>query len=205
MGRPRLVYKFAFQEKPDAIETYVDTDFAGCAVTRRSTSGGCSMVGSCCVKHWSKTQSTIALSSGEAELGGIAYGTAQALGLQSVCRDLGMELKLRIHSDATAAIGIAKRRGLGRIRHLAMTDLWIPEKIRDGKVELLKILGTENPADVLTKYVDKKTMEAALTKLSLEFQEGRSQIAPNVMGTSAAPQAENSVSQALPGAKPMKP
>ena len=116
-----------------------------------------------------------------------------------------MELKLRVHSDATAAIGIAKRRGLGRIRHLATTDLWIQEKIRDGKVELLKILGTENPADVLTKYVDKKTMEAALAKLSLEFQEGRSQIAPNIMGTSAAPQAENSVSQALPGAKPKKP
>ena len=169
------------------------------------------MVGSCCVKHWSKTQSTIALSSGEAELGGVAYGTAQALGLQSVCRDLGMELKLRVHSDATAAIGIAKRRGLGRIRHLATTDLWIQEKIRDGKVELLKILGTENPADVLTKYVDKKTMEAALTKLSLEFQEGRSQIAPNIMGTSAAPetsipetQGENSVSQDLPGNSQMK-
>lgn len=28
VGRPRLVYKFAFQEKPDAIDTYVDTDFA---------------------------------------------------------------------------------------------------------------------------------------------------------------------------------
>ena len=65
----------------------------------------------------------------------------------------------------------------------------------------MKILGTENPADVLTKYVDKKTMEAALAKLSLEFQEGRSQIAPNIMGTSTAPEVkegEDSVSQALP-------
>ena len=118
-----------------------------------------------------------------------------------------MELKLRVHSDATAAIGIAERRGLGRIRHLATTDLWIQEPIRDGKVELLKILGTENPADVLTKYVDKKTMEAALAKLSLEFQEGRSQIAPNIMGTSTAPEVkegENSVSQALPGKSQMK-
>ena len=87
------------------------------------------MIRSCCAKHWSKTQSTIALSSGEAELGGIAYGMAQALGLQSICRDLGMDLKLRVHSDATAAIGIAKRRGLGRIRHLHTADLWVQEKI----------------------------------------------------------------------------
>ena len=35
VGRPRLVYKFAFQALPEAIDAYVDTDFAGCAVTRR--------------------------------------------------------------------------------------------------------------------------------------------------------------------------
>ena len=122
-GRPRLAYVFKFQDANDTIDAFVDTDFAGCAVTRRSTSGGCCMLGSCRVKHWSKTQSTIALSSGEAELGGIAYGMAQAIGLQSMCRDSGMELKIRIHSDATAAIGIAKRRGLGRIRHLHTADL----------------------------------------------------------------------------------
>ena len=92
------------------------------------------MYGSCCVKHWAKTQSTIALSSGEAELGGIAYGMAQSLGLQSILRDLGMDLKIRVHSDATAAIGIAKRRGLGRIRHLQTADLWVQENIRSGHV-----------------------------------------------------------------------
>ena len=148
------------------------------------------MIGSCCVKHWSKTQTTIALSSGEAELGGIAYGAAQTLGLQSVCKDLGMDLKIRIHSDATAAIGIAKRRGLGRIRHLATTDLWIQEKIRDGKMELVKILGTENPGDIFTKYVDKTTMEAALAKSGMVFQEGRSPIAPAIMGQGVSAQSE---------------
>ena len=136
------------------------------------------MIGSCCVKHWAKTQSTIALSSGEAELGGIAYGMAQTLGLQSILRDLGMDLKIRVHSDATAAIGIAKRRGLGRIRHLQTPDLWVQEKIRSGHVQLLKILGKENPADVFTKYVDKATMEAALAKMCLSFEEGRSPMAP---------------------------
>ena len=185
VGKPRLVYFYPFQEKPPtAIDTYVDTDFAGCAITRRSTSGGCSVIGSCCVKHWSKTQSTIALSSGEAELGGIAYGAAQAIGLQSVCRDIGMDLQIRLHSDATAAIGIAKRRGLGKFRHLSTADLWIQEKIRDGKMELVKILGTENPADILTKYVDKASMEKALKKLNLVFKEGRSPMAPAIMGTS---------------------
>ena len=93
-----------------------------------------------------------------------------------------MDLKVRIFSDATAAIGIAKRRGLGRIRHLATADLWIQEKVRSGHVELHKILGTENPGDVFTKYVDKSTMEKALATLSLQFNDGRSAIAPEIMG-----------------------
>ena len=140
------------------------------------------MAGTCCLKHWSKTQSTIALSSGEAELSGIAYGTAQCMGLQSILRDLGLDLKIRVFSDATAAIGIAKRRGLGKIRHLATADLWIQEKVRSGHIELQKVLGSENPADIFTKYVTKDTMERALLKMSLHFKDGRSAIAPEIMG-----------------------
>ena len=39
-GMPRLVYLYPWQEI-DAIDVYVDTDWAGCARTRKSTSGGC--------------------------------------------------------------------------------------------------------------------------------------------------------------------
>ena len=89
VGRPRLVYQYPFSTKPtDARDVYVDTDFAGCTQTRRSTSGGCALVKGYLVKHWSKTQPTIALSSGEAELVGIGQGMAQALGLQSLAQDM---------------------------------------------------------------------------------------------------------------------
>ena len=86
------------------------------------------MAGQNCLKHWSKTQSTIALSSAEAELHGISAGASQALGMRSIGRDLGMELTLTILTDAAAAVGIVRRRGLGRIRHLDVTDLWVHEK-----------------------------------------------------------------------------
>ena len=93
-----------------------------------------------------------------------------------------MDLKIRVHTDATAAIGIAKRRGLGRIRHLHTADLWIQEKIRNGQVELLKIPGKENPADMFTKYVDRSIIEMALSRLDLHFKDGRSVMAPKMMG-----------------------
>ena len=62
-GMPRLVHHYDFQKLDDTVNVYVDTDVAGSKETRRSTSGGAVMIGSCCVKHWAKTQTTMSLSS----------------------------------------------------------------------------------------------------------------------------------------------
>ena len=43
--RPRLVIKYPFQESVDGVDVYGDTDHAGCLRTRKSTSGGCVLVG----------------------------------------------------------------------------------------------------------------------------------------------------------------
>ena len=184
VGVPRLQYKFAYSDNgpPEFIEIYSDTDFAGCANSRRSTSGGCATISGHCVKHWSKTQSTVSLSSGEAELSGIGMAIAQGLGFQALCRDLGFTYKIRVHSDATAAIGIARRRGLGKVRHLDCTDLWVQEKVRSGAVTLAKILGTENPADAFTKYVDRGIIDKAMTAIGMKKADGRAKSAPATMG-----------------------
>ena len=145
VGHNRLVYENMFQDSPSELTTYVDTDFAGCTVTRRSTSGGCVMMGNHCVKHWSKTQSTIALSSGEAELGGIAYGMAQSIGVQSLCADLGIVVDINLFSDATAAIGITKRRGLGKIRHLHTSDLWVHDNVQKASLKSTRFLAPRTP------------------------------------------------------------
>ena len=124
----------------------------------------------------------LSLSSGEAELHGIAQGCAQALGLQSLLRDLGWEVTINVWSDATAAIGTARRKGLGKIRHLDCTDLWVQDKIRSKQILLQKVLGAANPADVMTKYVDRKTLDMAMPKLGLYAATGRPACAPIAMG-----------------------
>ena len=75
VGLPRLVWRFKVQED-DGVTVYSDTDWAGCVRTRKSTSGGCIVVGSHLIKTWSSTQSSVALSSGEAEF----YGVVKAAG-----------------------------------------------------------------------------------------------------------------------------
>ena len=74
------------------------------------------------IKAYSQTQTTVCLSSAEAELGGIVKAASHGLGLQSVAADLGLHWSLELRSDAAAAIGICRRRSLGRVRHLHVAD-----------------------------------------------------------------------------------
>ena len=87
-GRRRLVYIFPFQ-RADTIECYSDTDWGGCVKTRKSTSGGCLMLGGHVLKTWSSMQPTVSLSSGEAEFYGVVKAAGLALGQQAVLKDLG--------------------------------------------------------------------------------------------------------------------
>ena len=171
---------FEFQDPTDEMVTYVDTDFGGCHVTRRSTSGGAATRGNHLIKHWSTTQSTVALSSAEAELTWICKGASQSLGLQSLAADLGIKVKLKICSDATAAIGIARRRGLGKARHLATADLWVQDRLKKKDFPLEKILGADNPSDMLTKHVDKCALFKHVKTLGLRYKIGRADSAPTI-------------------------
>ena len=139
------------------------------------------MYGSHCLKHWSSTQTTLSLSTAEAELHGIAKGIQVALGFKSMCADMNLHKPLRIHSDATAAIGIARRRGLGKLRHLDVEDLWVQDKVRNKYVEICKVLGTENPADIFTKYVDSATITKALKFMGLHSEQGRAKSSSSIV------------------------
>ena len=180
--RPRAVYSYPWQDAGLGLAVYADTDFAGCILTRRSTSGGACMRGAHLLKHWSVTQKTIALSSGEAELAGIVKGAAEGLGLVAVARDLGLEASLRLYADSSAAIGICRRTGIGRVRHLATGQLWVQERVRSGDFELLKHPGAENPADILTKPVHGELLDRHMASLGLQWEAGRPASAPALDG-----------------------
>ena len=169
---------FPFQSRPDKLEMFVDSDFAGCPRTRKSTAGGCALYGRHCIKSFAKTLPILALSTGEAELMAVVKGTTEALGLQALLRDLGKEVKVAIRSDATAVIGIVARVGLGKVRHLSVADLWIQQAARAGRVEYSKVPGQINPADMFTKAVDRDTLERHSCCIGQEARRGRADTAP---------------------------
>ena len=96
------------------------------------------MHGCNCIRHWPATQPTIALSSGEADLSGMCKGASQLIGMHSISTDLGFTFELQMATDATEAMGITGRLGIGRVRHLDTRRCWVQTQFRNGGMDLEK-------------------------------------------------------------------
>ena len=76
-------------------------------------------------------------------------------------------------------MGIAGRQGLGQLRHLDTHTLWLQQAVRSKRLELKKVAGTSNPADLFTKH--SLTREKVLELVELfdsKFATGRAASAP---------------------------
>ena len=178
LGRKRLVFKYPWQ-RASMLECYSDTDWAGCPKTRKSTSGGCLMLGSHLLKSWSSTQPSISLSSGEAEYYGVVKAAGIAIGHQSLMKDLGIQVGVRVWTDSSAAMGICGRSGLGKLRHVQTHTLWVQERVRTGAIQLRKVNGLVNPADLFTKHLNSRDRVTQLVQLfNCEYRDGRATTAP---------------------------
>ena len=131
------------------------------------------MLGSQCLRPWSKTQNTVAQSSAESELIAAVKAASEAWGVMSLAEDLGMQVKTRIHLDASAALGILERRGVGRVRHLDVGMLWLQEQRLREVIEFAKVLGTDNPADLMTKQLSRELVEKHMAGFDQDLRDGR--------------------------------
>ena len=91
------------------------------------------------VTHWSRTQTCIALSSGEAELNAMLKAACEGLSLQYLITEVGVEAGLHLVGDSSASHGTLNRLGSGRVKHLQTRQLWLQEKVHGGEITLEKV------------------------------------------------------------------
>ena len=161
----RVAHLYRWQAPTDCITAMVDSNWAGCLKTRKSTTGMAMLFGDCLLRTISRTQSNIALSSAEAELYAMVHGGSEGLGAKAMGQYFGMQLKVHLMVLARAAIGIAQRKGLGKVRRLDVQSLWIQDALRDKRLSMAKVLGTENGGDMMTMAVDSKTLGKLMGKI----------------------------------------
>eukprot|EP00973_Karenia_brevis_P065117 9041399-Karenia_brevis.AAC.1 len=131
------------------------------------------MLGEHCIKTWSASQGAYALSCAEAELYGMVEAVTRAKVLLSLAREVGfLELSnvVKLGTDRSAAKSYVCRRGLGKMRHLEVREMWLQQEVHDGKLEVGKVPGESNPADLMTKILTVKEIKSRLGAMNVDMQ-----------------------------------
>ena len=131
--------------------------------------------GAHCIKTWSVTQGAIALSSAEAEFYAMIEAVIRAKGLRNLAAEGGfrdLENIVHIGTESSEGKRFVGMEGLGKMKHLEIRDLWLQKEVRDGKVVVHKVLGTENPSDLGTKILNAAEINERLGGMNLEAEWG---------------------------------
>jgi hypothetical protein len=171
--RRRVVFVFEFQKYVSDLKGYSDSDWAGCRRTAKSTSGGVIMNGKHCIKTWASTQKNITLSSGEAELVAAVKMSTEIIGMLQLAKDWGMEKVGEVLVDSSAALGIVHRQGCGKMRHVKVGALWIQQKSEQGELAYNKVLGLDNPSDLMTKHLGRNVIDKHMEAIRQVQRSGR--------------------------------
>jgi len=150
----RLAQRFYWQKAVYKVTQYVDSDHAGCKRTRKSTSCGIAVFGEHMWRAYSSTQKIIATSSAESEFYSAVTGAQNLIGMVSLAADLGFKVSADLGIDSSAAKAILQRRGISKLRHLHTKALWVQQSVANKVFDVFKKKGTENPADLGTKFLD---------------------------------------------------
>ena len=175
-GRKTCVQTFPWNSGLGNIDVVVDSDWGGCPKTRCSTSGGVILLGGHALKHWATTQSTVSLSSAEAEVKAVTKGCIEALYVkhlvdQQVPGGVG-NIGIQAWTDSTGAKGMMHRLGPGkRAKHLEIQNLWVQQVVQNGLITMKKIRSDVNCADVLTKHVPRGVLDKIMGMIHMHFPE----------------------------------
>src|SRR6266536_5552144 len=171
--RGLIEYELTFRGDLASLQGYSDSDYAGDYSTRRTRAGFVYNIGSGAISWSSKRQSTVALSTCEAEYSAQTQAAKEAIWLRQLMRSLNPADDILyvtiIYCDNQGAIALARDpRFHPRTTHIAVQVHKIREWIADKEVELEYISTSRQVADGLTKALPKAPFEDFRGALGLE-------------------------------------
>ena len=136
---------------------YSDSDYAGCKIDRKSTSGGCHLLGRSLVSWTSKKQNSVALSTAEAEYIAAGACCTQILYMKQTLLDYGVVLeKVPLLCDNESAVKIANNPvQRSRTKHIDIRHHFLRDHVAKGDIILEGVRSEDQLADIFTKPLDK--------------------------------------------------
>ena len=71
----------------------------------------------------------------------------------------------KVKTDSGACIGMVHRRGVGRMKHLEVRQLWVQDKVAEGRLVVQKVPRAANPRDLLAHHWTRSDGEAHLKNM----------------------------------------
>ena len=105
------------------------------------------------------TQSVIAQSSCESEYIEATAATSEAKYIQALFVACRQHMNIQLRTDSTGAIGVARRRGLQRLRHLDVRFQLLQAESDAKRVRSSKVPGSEYVVDADTTLADRRSLE----------------------------------------------
>ena len=136
----------------------------------KSTTGLSVWLNGFLLAHRSKTQATIAQSTCESELLALGGGVMEGKFVQTIPKELDIATELEAHCDSSSAVALTMRRGLGRLRHLSVKQLWLQQEIREARLKVCRVPSAENVSDLFTKAFLGPRFRALVDLVGLDLQ-----------------------------------
>ncbi|XP_048504111.1 uncharacterized mitochondrial protein AtMg00810-like [Beta vulgaris subsp. vulgaris] len=152
------------------LTAYCDSDWAGCPMTRRSTTGFCLLLGSSPLSWKSKKQNVVARSSAEAEYRAMALTACEVTWVSQLLKELGLKNlpPTVMHCDNKAALSIAANPVQhDRTKHVELDCHFIRDKISEGHITTSYVPTSDQAADVFTKPLTISQHNHLLCKLGV--------------------------------------
>lgn len=149
---------------------FSDSNWAGCQITRRSTSGYVFLFNGGAISWWCKKQPTVALSSTEAEYKGFLDAGQEGIWVRRLMKTLGFDnlLSTTLFGDNQGSISLSRNPVFhARTKHIEIHFHWIREKVQDGSINIRYCPTEDMIADVLTKSLDKGKLDGFRRDLGL--------------------------------------
>ena len=148
---------------------YVDSDYAGDLDKRQSTTGYVFTFARGPISWNSTLQSTVALSTTEAEYMAITEAVKEAIWLQALLENLGLTQEhINLYCNSQSAIHLTKNQVYhAHTKHIDVRFHFVREIIDEGKILFQKIKKADNPADMLIKAMTTIKFEHCLNLIHI--------------------------------------
>eukprot|EP00253_Pinus_taeda_P018100 PITA_18100 len=152
------------------IQAFTDADWARSIYDRKSTSRAAFYLGGCLVSWLSKKQTSILLSTAEAEYITVATSCTQVLWMKQTLQDLQVQFSepISIFCDNTSAISVSKNPVMhSKTKHILIKYHFVREQVAEKNIKLEYVGTKEQIADIFTKPLPHEAFEYLRQKLGI--------------------------------------